>query len=431
MQRTRQWPRLARWHVNRIHSGVDTWFSWGFDRAPVHFAAFWYAASLESPCQRHGQIVPRDVILDWILHRQTVILWTAGESMTKRSIHLMSLVAGCLLLALTTTARAQTGATNAPIPIANATATAESTEGHCAQALDRAAAEGLFQRAIELQKEGKLDVACDKYEESNRLEHDVSILVRLARCRKTQGKLATAWALFKTATKLATIQGHTDLVEPLTQYSNELEAELSHLTIHVAELVPGLDIRRDKVAVGRAQFDESLPIDPGDHEITASAPGFESTELHVHVGEKADSQVITVPALRRLAPPPVPSATRPQPQARANPWPWVLGGVGATAFLVGGTSAVMAVVTQHKASECASQTSSCSDKTLWRTESRRDVATNVAWVSLPIGVAALGAATWMLLDSKQPEHPELSSARNILSVTADNRGGRLWLEGSF
>jgi hypothetical protein len=353
--------------------------------------------------------------------------------MTKRSIHSMSLIAGCLWLVLAATARAQTGATKATIPTANATAAVEGSDGHCVQALDRATAEGLFQRAIELQKQGKLDAACDKYEESNRLEHDVSILVRLARCRKTQGKPATAWALFKAATKLANLQGHSDLVEPLTQYSNELEAELSQLTIHVAEPVPGLDIRRDEVIVGRAQFDESLPIDPGDHEITASAPGYNPTALHVHIDEKADRKVITVPALQRLTPPPAPPTTRPQPQplAKANPWPWVLGGVGATALLVGGVSAVMAAVNQHNASQCASQTSTCSDKTLWRTESRRDIATNVAWISLPIGVAALGAATWMLLDGKQPEHPELSSARNTLSITADNRGAKLWLEGSF
>jgi hypothetical protein len=353
--------------------------------------------------------------------------------MTKQSIHSMPFLAGCLLLALTTTARAQTGAMNAPMPTATATATAEGTAGHCPQVQDRATAEGLFQIAIELQKQGKLDEACEKYEESNRLEHDVSILVRLARCRKTQGKLATAWALFKAASKLAIIQGHSDLVAPLTQYSNEVEAELSHLTIHVAEQVPGLDIRRDEVVVGRAQFDESLPIDPGDHEITASAPGYDSSQVHVHIGEKADSQAITVPPLRRLTPPPATFMTRlqPQPQAKANPWPWVLGGVGASALLVGGVSGVIASVNQHNASVCARQTSSCSDKTLWRTESRRDVATNVAWVSLPIGVAALGVATWLLLDNKQPEHRELSSARSTLNIAADNRGGTLWLEGSF
>ena len=355
--------------------------------------------------------------------------------MTKRSVHLASLLPGCLSLVLTAKATAQTGPANTPIPTVNAIPSTDSTKEHSAQSQDRATAEGLFQIAIELQKQGKLDAACDKFEESNRLQQDVSILVRLARCRKAQGKTATAWALFKTATKVAIVQGHSDLVAPLTQYANEIESDLSHLTIHIAEPVPGLDIRRDEVVVGRAQFDESLPIDPGDHDITANAPGYEPTAIHVHVGEKADSQLVTVPSLQPLTPPPALTTTRPpiqlQPPAKTNPWPWVLGGVGATSLLVGGVSGVLAVVNQHKASECASQTSSCSDKTLWRTESRRDVATNVAWVSLPIGVVALGVATWMLLDSKKPEHPEARSDRNILSVTADNRGGKLWLEGRF
>jgi len=105
--------------------------------------------------------------------------------------------------------------------------------------------------------------------------------------------------------------------------------------------------------------------------------------------------------------------------------------VGATALSVGALGAIVAVVSQHSASQCASRIAQgCTDKNLWRTESRRDLATNVAWIGVPIGVVTLGASAWMLLDREKQEPPARRSGGPV-AVSIEFRGSQLWLDGSF
>jgi hypothetical protein len=158
-------------------------------------------------------------------------------------------------------------------------------------------------------------------------------------------------------------------------------------------------------------------VDPGRHSISLRAPGYESVELAVVVGEKHDRQTVNLPRLKEkpllpAAPPlnPAPVAAR-NTVVKSNPWPWVLGGVGTASLLVGTVSGILAVGENHRMSQACPDRLNCTNDVM-QAQGRRDLEAKMAWVGIPIGIAALGgAATWLMLS-----HP--SNDRNNFEHTA-------------
>jgi hypothetical protein len=62
-----------------------------------------------------------------------------------------------------------------------------------AQSGDRAGAEALFEAGREALDKGDYEVACQRFEESNRLESAAGTILNLANCREQLGQLASAW----------------------------------------------------------------------------------------------------------------------------------------------------------------------------------------------------------------------------------------------
>jgi hypothetical protein len=350
----------------------------------------------------------------------------------KAFARLTSTLHGCLILLLTSTAQAQSPAAveSAPLPPS--------------QLGDPAAADAMFQRGLALRSDGQLDAACGKFEESYRLEPDGGALGNVADCREKKGKVATAWALFRAAARLADIQGEHSQFTYFTERANGLKDKLSYLTLHVADANPGLEVKRDNAVVGRAQFDIAVPIDPGPHTIAVNAPGYTPVTLHVVIGEKADNQVIALPPLQPLAtpaarlphapplPPPPRLQQQPPPEGKAQPWPWLLGGVGATALVVGGVSGVLALHDKSRVQEGCNSAHGCQDPESYALQSRRDAEWTLARITFPIGVAALGAAvTWLTLENAKPEQLKPDTNVKVIGATANSRGSQLWVGGSF
>jgi len=297
---------------------------------------------------------------------------------------------------------------------------------------DAAAAAVLFHQGYKLRQEGQDDAACKKFEESARLDPMAGTLMNLAECRANQGKTATAAGWYHKAAMLADNQGDKVLLEKAKQHATELDSELSYLTIRIEKPLPGLRLKRDDVAVGPAQFNEPLPIDPGSHEIIASAPGHKSVTLSVRVGEVADNKSIVVPALEPLPAPVLrPAAHTMVQHAPSNPWPWVLGGLGVAAIAVGSVSGILALHDKSRVEDACAPTHGCQNPQSYALQSQRDSEWTVARITLPVGVAALGAAaTWLLLE-RRPRDRASDSARETIGVSATQRGGQFWVSGRF
>ncbi len=205
-----------------------------------------------------------------------------------------------------------------------------------ASAADRAAAESLFDQGRTAMQVGRYAEACPLLAKSQELDPGGGTLLNLAICHEQEGRTATAWVEFREAAAMAARDRRDDREQLARAHVTSLDAVLSRLTVAVSvdTAPPGLEVLRDGAPVSRAAWNAPIPVDPGQHTITARAPGRAPFTHVVTIGLRSDAQRVIVPDLAASGPT---AATTP-PAAAAPPSPpaarfqrtvgFVLGGVG-------------------------------------------------------------------------------------------------------
>ena len=195
------------------------------------------------------------------------------------------------------------------IVAAPVTARAQSAE-------DKAAAQVAFEEGKRLMGAQAYAEACSKFSESLRRDPGLGTMLGLADCYEKNGQTASAWAEFLEAAGAAARKG--DRREALArENASRLEPLLSRVVVRVSPNadVRGLAVKRDGVEIGRALWGEAVPVDPGVHSVSASAPGSKDWQTSIEVPAKSGAQTVTVP---RLEPAPVtPAASSPAAAAPA------------------------------------------------------------------------------------------------------------------
>ncbi|WP_438010249.1 hypothetical protein WME89_17330 [Sorangium sp. So ce321] len=174
-----------------------------------------------------------------------------------------------------------------------------------------AQADALLEQGKQLMKKGKLAEACPKIEESYRLSPRSATLLALATCHEKQGKLATAWAEYIDLGAAARKEGNKRLEADAKARGAKLELRLPRLTLNVprAAAIEGLEVTLDGEPVDSAAWGQARPIDPGEHKVSASAPGRKRWELSVTI-KRGERKAVAVPALAKdgsAAPEPAPA----------------------------------------------------------------------------------------------------------------------------
>lgn len=169
---------------------------------------------------------------------------------------------------------------------------------------DKAAAEALFDEALELMANKRYAEACPKLEESQRIDAGIGTLLYLAECYEKTGRTASAWATFREAASAASAAQQADRARQGRTRADRLEPILSKLTIRVApenKSIPSFQITRSGETVQTPLFDTAVPVDPGQLVIEATAPGYETFTKTVSVPGNGGRAEILVPALVPLA----------------------------------------------------------------------------------------------------------------------------------
>ena len=99
---------------------------------------------------------------------------------------------------------------------------------------DQVTAEALFSEGRRLMTAGKLDEACPKFAESQRLDPAPGTLLNLAACYERAGKTASAWNAFREAEVAAGRAGQKDRAAFAKKQWTRLETKLSLVTISLA-----------------------------------------------------------------------------------------------------------------------------------------------------------------------------------------------------
>ena len=211
---------------------------------------------------------------------------------------------------------------------------------HAQSAADVAAARDLFREAAQLSREGKWEEAKNKLKRSLALKPAPITHFSLAVAQQKTGEFVEALENFR-AFLISPPEPSTDKYRtPAQQAVTELEPRVARVSIAVRPpALEGLTIKIDGHAVPLAALEQPRLVNPGAHEVKASAPGHHDATQRFEVAEGGSAEVTLTLKPAPEAPAPVaPPPAEPTPEVKERPFPIapvVLIAVGAAAIGVG------------------------------------------------------------------------------------------------
>jgi hypothetical protein len=183
-------------------------------------------------------------------------------------------------------------------------------------------ADRLFREGQEAMATKDYASACAKFAASLQLEPGIGTRLWLADCYEQQGRLATAWRVFREAAAAAT-EAKDSRASVAESRAVKLEPKIAKIVVRVIAAPKDFELRLDGV---RVQWSAPLFVDRGRHELKASN-GFEKV---VDVDADGKSYDVTIDLTPK---------TTPAEQKTSAAWPiagWSMLGVGAVGLGVGG-----------------------------------------------------------------------------------------------
>jgi tetratricopeptide (TPR) repeat protein len=291
----------------------------------------------------------------------------------------------------------------------------------------KAAAEVLFREGRALLEQGQLEAACAKLDQSLELDRSPGTLLNLADCHERHGRTASAWAEFLEAARLAQDTGWHAGAREAQRRAEALEPTLSRLAVQVREPLSDLVITLDGKRLDAAAVGTPLPIDPGEHALSATAEGRASWSLRVRIAANADVGEVEVPALVATGPGAQPDgdglASTSETLAAAeldttdgardtggSVLPYVIGGFGVAALATGVVFGLLAQDRYEDAEEACPEHTRC-DGAAVDARGDAELNANLSNVGFGVGVVALGVAAVLWLTGGEPEASATTSAR--------------------
>lgn len=287
----------------------------------------------------------------------------------------------------------------------------------------------------------QLEAACRKFEESYTLKPAAHILLRIAACDISRGKTASAWDKCQRAKQLAVSAADEEQAQQAVECVDWLEPKLSYLTISISEPVSGIEIKRNGEVVAPDLLGRRIAVDPGKYEVSAASPGHVSLKRTVEIAAERDAQEIEIPRLAVLDISPAKPSQQPQLSDKrlvtqnsaspptAIPWHWVVGGVGAAAFVTGTVFGLVALNSNVRlAANCPNQECAAADLT---SQERRDRSATAANVGIGVGLAGMGTALALVLIRRAPSSPATKNSNTVIGGASTSFGTTLWVQGKF
>lgn len=154
----------------------------------------------------------------------------------------------------------------------------------------------LFKEGRALVTQGKQDEACAKFQQSFDIDrHAIGTLLNLGLCNERQGKVATAVKRYREVVDHAEEQGNPEARQAAVERLAALAAVVPKVVIS-GTLIAGESILVDGATAALGEVE----LDPGDHRVTASAPGFAVFETHV-VAEPGKVAAVELPRLDKAS----------------------------------------------------------------------------------------------------------------------------------
>jgi hypothetical protein len=141
-----------------------------------------------------------------------------------------------------------------------------------------------FQRALELEQAKNWPEALRLFREVGEAKMTPQVRFHIALCEENLGKLVAALGGYELALADADAVGG-DFKHDVETAIERLRARIPKLVIRRGEGASAAKIELDGVALGASSIGVEVPLDPGPHAVTATAPGYEDFSATVEVSE--------------------------------------------------------------------------------------------------------------------------------------------------
>jgi hypothetical protein len=261
-------------------------------------------------------------------------------------------------------------------------------------------AEMLFQQARERMGQGDFATACPMLEESYSIDHGAGTLLALALCHEGNGKPATALREYRESLAMAVRANRSDRVMLAESHVQLLEASVPRIKLRPPSPEPKeFAVTLDGAPVDRAAMIEGVAVDPGTHEIVATAPAWTPWRTTVEVSAGAAPMVVQIPAPAGVeAPRPevvAPPATPSSSSSGLRLLGWSATSLGVIGVGVGAFFGISSFATESRSKrECNGTTCNQTGFDLNHQARTDAVASDVGFA---VGGAALAAGLYLLL----------------------------------
>lgn len=289
----------------------------------------------------------------------------------------------------------------------------------------------LFDEGEKLFAAGRYADACPKYAESYRLDPQIGALLHVAECFEKTGKLASAWGSWREAEELAAKNGD-DRADLARTRATALEPRLSRLTITVdaRARLEGLTVKRDAVPVAAPLWDTAAPVDPGRHQIEASAPGHRpwttevtvSTEgqalrVDIPVLEPAPAELVTPSGANAAPPDHAPDASQAKGPSAKRVAGYIVLGVGSASLITAGVLGAKAIQQHSLYEDRCSGGKTCTSEYQDYYDTYQTNQT-LAFVAAGVGVVGVGVGLYLLLSGDSSPSTDQAFVRPWVGLSA-------------
>lgn len=294
---------------------------------------------------------------------------------------------------------------------------------------DKAAADEKYADGLKRKETGNFREACPLFAESYQLDPTPGTLLTLADCEENLGRIATAMAHYAEYLRIAP----SSQIKPIKFARERSEALTNVVPTLEINLVPNAPkdtvVTRDGETLDFASLGIAIPVDPGEHIITARAPGGELKEIRVTLerGGKALQELDPpLPGPKPPPPPPVLPSDIDVRKAQFRKIAFVAGGIGVAGLATWGVMGALSI--QKKSvfdNACAKN--DCEPNNWYQGRTLAHVAT----VGLGLGITGFAVGTAMLIMSKGRADKRSAKPEAQVFIESGRDGTVFGLKGAF
>lgn len=279
----------------------------------------------------------------------------------------------------------------------------------------------LFEDGLELEKKGDHVAALARYREAEQITITPGLRFHKGYCLEMMGKLSAALDEYEAADKLAGEASKPEVHAAVTARLDPLRSRVPRITIHLAVAPKDAEVQLDGAPVPAPLLEgKAFRLDPGEHDVTARAPGHRDFVRRVRVPEAMTTAVEVV--LDRVPAPTAAAPTEPAteaPRRRALLLP-ITTTAGAVVLVATGIAFVAVAGGAQRDAKA-----SCPQKTSCESEQSKVRTFDALALGSFVGGAGLGILSAVLWTSK-------GGARAAAIVASPAfAGGSVAVEGSF